>query len=73
MHEDQRCQYSDRVGERIISLLFINKCYAKSNMSRRIGTKIPLYMKILLGGSIFFGVLLIVFGPIFLFFEPVDI
>ena len=53
--------------EEIISLLFINKCYAKSNMKRRIGTKIPLYMKILLGGSIFFGVLLIVFGPIFLF------
>jgi len=23
MHEEQRCQYIDRVGERIISLLFI--------------------------------------------------
>ena len=53
--------------EEIISLLYINKCYAKGNMERRIGTKIPVYMKLLMGGSIFFGVLLIVFGPIFLF------
>ena len=53
--------------EEIISLLYINKCYAKGNMNRRIGTKIPLYMKIFMGASIFFGVLLIVFGPIFLF------
>ena len=53
--------------EEIISLLYINKCYAKGNMKRRIGTKSPLYMKILMGATIFFGVLLIVFGPIFLF------
>ena len=53
--------------EEIISLLFINKCYAKSNMKRRIGTKQPLYMKIALGASVFLGVLIIVFGPIFLF------
>ena len=53
--------------EEIISLLYINKCFAKGNMKRRIGTKIPVKMKILMGGSIFFGVLLIVFGPIFLF------
>ena len=53
--------------EEIISLLYINKCFAKGNMQRRIGTKIPVYMKYLMGGSIFFGVLLIVFGPIFLF------
>ena len=53
--------------EEIISLLYVNKCYAKGNMNRRIGTKSPLYMKILMGASIFFGVLLIVFGPIFLF------
>ena len=53
--------------EEIISLLYINKCYAKGNMNRRIGTKIPLYMKIFMGASIFFGVLLIVFGPISLF------
>ena len=53
--------------EEIISLLYINKCLAKGNMQRRIGTKIPVYMKFLMGGSIFFGVLLIVFGPIFLF------
>ena len=53
--------------EEIISLLYINKCFAKGNMKRRIGTKIPVYMKLLMGGSIFFGVLLIVFGPIFLF------
>ena len=53
--------------EEIISLLYINKCFAKGNMERRIGTKIPVYMKLLMGGSIFFAVLLIVFGPIFLF------
>jgi hypothetical protein len=53
--------------EDIIALLYVNKCYAKGNMKRRIGTKSPLYMKILMGASIFFGVLLIVFGPIFLF------
>ena len=53
--------------EEIISLLYTNKCFAKGNMKRRIGTKIPVIMKILMGGSIFFGVLLIVFGPIFLF------
>ena len=53
--------------EEIISLLYINKCLAKGNMQRRIGTKIPVYMKFLMGGSIFFGVLLIVFGPVFLF------
>ena len=53
--------------EEIISLLYINKCLAKGNMGRRIGTKIPIYMKFLMGGSFFFGVLLIVFGPIFLY------
>ena len=53
--------------EEVISLLYINKCFAKGNMKRRIGTKIPLYFKLSMGGSIFFGVLLIVFGPIFLF------
>ena len=46
--------------EEIISLLYINKCFAKGNMKRRIGTKIPVKMKILMGGSIFFGVLLYV-------------
>ena len=53
--------------EEIISLLFINKCYTKSYLGRRVGTKIPLFQKLLLGASTFFGVLIIVFGPIFLF------
>ena len=53
--------------EEIISLLYINKCYTKSYMGRRIGTKISLFYKISLGGSMFFGLLVIVFGPIFLF------
>ena len=53
--------------EEIISLLYINKCYAKGYMKRRIGTKISLFYKIGLGGSMFFGLLVIVFGPIFLF------
>ena len=53
--------------EEILSLLYLNRTYTKSNLKRRVGTKMPLYWKILFGGSIFFGVLLIVFGPIFLF------
>ena len=51
--------------EEIISLLYINKCFTKGIMSRRIGTKITVYMKFLMGGSIFFGVLLICFWAYF--------
>ena len=53
--------------EEIISLLYLNKCEAKGRTNRRIGTKVPNYMKIIMGGSTFFAVLIIVFGPIFLF------
>ena len=53
--------------EEVISLLYINKCYAKANMQRRIGTKIPIYKKFLMGGSLFYFMLLLVFGPILVF------
>ena len=53
--------------EEVISLLYLNKCYAKGNMHRRIGTKIPIYMKFLLGGSLFFFMIMLVFGPILVY------
>ena len=51
----------------MISLLYLNKCDSKGRKNRRIGTKIPNFMKVFMGGSTFFAVLIIVFGPIFLF------
>ena len=53
--------------EEIISLLFINKCLAKGEMAHKVGEKIPDYMKILLGSTTFFAVILIIFGPLVLF------
>ena len=53
--------------EEIISLLFINKCLAKGEMEHRVGEKIPVYMKILMGSTTFFAVILIIFGPLVLF------
>ena len=53
--------------EEIISLLFINKCFTKSEMGRRVGTKAPVYMKILMGSTTFFIVIIIIFGPLVLF------
>ena len=53
--------------EEIISLLFINKCQAKAEMSHKVGMKTPVYMKILMGSTTFFIVILIIFGPLVLF------
>ena len=53
--------------EEIISLLFLNKTYAKAEMAQRVGTKTPVYMKILMGSTTFFIVILIIFGPLILF------
>ena len=53
--------------EEIISLLFINKCFAKSDMDHRIGEKVPVYMKLLMGSTTFFIIIVIIFGPLVLF------
>jgi hypothetical protein len=53
--------------EEIISLLFINKCLAKSEMDHKVGEKTPVYMKILMGSTTFFIVIIIIFGPLVLF------
>ena len=53
--------------EEIISLLFINKCQAKAEMKHKVGMKTPVYMKILMGSTTFFAVILIIFGPLVLF------
>ena len=53
--------------EEIISLLFINKCLTKSDMGHRIGEKVPLYMKLLMGSTTFFIIIIIIFGPLVLF------
>ena len=53
--------------EEIISLLFINKCQAKADMKHKVGMKAPVYMKILMGSTTFFAVILIIFGPLVLF------
>ena len=53
--------------EEIISLLYINKCYSKSILSRRIGSIIPNYKKILFGGLTNFIIIILIFGPLILF------
>ena len=53
--------------EEIISLLFINKCLAKGEMAHKVGEKTPVYMKILMGSTTFFIVIIIIFGPLVLF------
>ena len=53
--------------EEIISLLFINKCQAKGEMGHRVGQKVPLHMKFLMGSTTFFFVILMIFGPLVLF------
>ena len=53
--------------EEIFALLYINKCFAKSYMGIRVGSKSPLYMKIGIGGSLVTGVLLVIFVPLVLF------
>ena len=53
--------------EEIISLLFINKCLAKGEMDHKVGKKTPVYMKMLMGSTTFFIVIIIIFGPLVLF------
>ena len=53
--------------EEINSLLFINKCFNKSYMGRRIGSKRSIFLKIFEGWSLFIIVLLIMFCPLILF------
>ena len=53
--------------EEIISLLFLNKCYSTDEMSKRVGKKTPVYLKILMGSTTFFIVIIIIFGPLILF------
>ena len=61
--------------EEIISLLFINKCFGKSNMTRRVGSIQPNYMKFILGGTSYFAVIILIFGPLILFssLNPINI
>ena len=53
--------------EEIISLLFLNKCYSTAEMAKRVGKKTPVYMKVLMGSTTFFVILIIIFGPLILF------
>ena len=53
--------------EEINSLLFLNKCLAKSYMGRRVGTKVTVLKKLLLGASLFLALLGLIFGPLILF------
>ena len=61
--------------EEIISLLFINKCLAKGNMTRRVGTVTPTHLKILMGGTTYLIVIMLIFGPLILFssLNPINI
>ena len=53
--------------EEINALLYINKCYAKSYVGRRVGTKSKVIVKIFMGGFSVFAVLIVVFLPLILF------
>ena len=53
--------------EEVISLLFINKCLAKGNMQRRVGTITPNHTKFLMGGTTYFALIILIFGPLILF------
>ena len=53
--------------EEINALLYINKCFAKSYMGRRVGSKTLPIIKVFLGGFSFFGMLAVVFVPLILF------
>ena len=61
--------------EEIISLLYINKCFAKGNLKRRVGTITPNYMKVLMGGTTYLIVIILIFGPLILFssLNPINI
>ena len=53
--------------EEINAMLFISKCYNKSYMGRRIGTKRTLFLKITMGWSLLISVLFFIFSPLLLF------
>ena len=53
--------------EEIISLLYINKCYSKGQMDRRVGTIISNWIKFLMGSTSFFTIILLIFAPLVLF------
>ena len=53
--------------EEIISLLYLNKCYANWNMARRVGSIIPNYFKIIFGGLTNLSIIVLIFGPLILF------
>ena len=53
--------------EEVISLLYLNKCYSKLKMSRRVGSIIPYYSKIMIGGLANISIIFLIFGPLVLF------
>ena len=53
--------------EEVISLLYLNKCYTKSKMARRVGSIIPNYSKIFFGGLTNLSIIVLIFGPLILF------
>ena len=53
--------------EEIISLLYLNKTYSEADNAQRVGEKTKVYMKILMGSTTFFIVIIIIFGPLILF------
>ena len=61
--------------EEIISLLYINKCFVKANLKKRVGSLIPNYMKFSMGGTSYFAIIILIFGPLILFssLNPINI
>ena len=53
--------------EETLSLIYLNKCYATSKMSRRVGTLTKIYNKIIFGGLTNLIVIALIFGPLILF------
>ena len=61
--------------EEIISLLYLNKCYVKAKMVRRVGTIIPNYLKTIIGTLTNFSIIALIFGPLILFssLNPINV
>ena len=61
--------------EEIISLLYLNKCYVKAKMIRRVGSIIPNYSKIFFGGLTNLSIIVLIFGPLILFssLNPINV
>ena len=53
--------------EETLSLIYLNKCYSTSKMSRRVGTLTKIYNKIIFGGLTNLIVIALIFGPLILF------